>query len=151
MVIWVGVAASVFFTILRVFIRLIYFRRLYVDDAFVVMALAILIASAVMYHFMAPTMYLLYALTEENPPPTDFLEKLIRYLKMQFAVTLLFWTCLWAVKFSFLAFFYKLGQGLRTQKLLWRVVLVFSIFAYLGCLISYPIACSSFVPGQNRF
>lgn len=151
-VVWVGVGLSVLFAIFRYCIRWIFFRRLYLDDAFVFLALVILIASGVMYHFMAPTMYIMHCiLNRGDPPPPNIGELSITFMKMQFAVTLLFWTGIWAVKFAFLAFFYQLGRGLRAQSILWKSVLVFSIMAYFGCLISYPIACSSFMPGQNQF
>ncbi|KAI9780212.1 MAG: hypothetical protein M1816_003136 [Peltula sp. TS41687] len=148
-VIWAGVGGSVLFTLFRYYVRLLYFRRLFLDDLFVFIALVILIASAVMYQFMAPTMYNIFRITNKQElPPADLQEKLIPYLKMQFAVTLLFWTCLWAIKFAFLAFFWRLGKNLRWQRLLWNVVFAFTAFAYIGCLISYSIACSSFKPGD---
>ncbi|TKA42877.1 hypothetical protein B0A54_07093 [Friedmanniomyces endolithicus] len=36
------------------------------------------------------------------------------YLKCQLASTILFWSCLWSVKASFLAFFRQLSEGLRS-------------------------------------
>ncbi|KAI9817002.1 MAG: hypothetical protein M1826_001698 [Phylliscum demangeonii] len=148
-VVWGGVGVAIILTAFRYYIRFKFFGRLYVDDAFVFLALVLLMASAIMYHFITPTLFLLNRIVAgQTPPPPDLQQVITTYLKVQFALTLLFWTGLWAVKFSFLAFFYKLGQGLRAQRIAWMLVVVFTALAFVGCLISYPIACSSFKAGD---
>lgn len=150
-VIWGAAGLAVLFTVFRYYIRLTTFRRLYLDDALVGIALVILLASAVIYQVMADTMYGVLTIGAGHAIPGPyFLKDVTYYLKLQFTITILFWSCLWAVKFAFMAFFYKLGQGLKRQQMLWTVVLAFTVLAYVGCVISYPIACSSFVAGEHR-
>lgn len=71
------------------------------------------------------------------------------YLKLQFASTILFWSCLWAVKGCFLAFFYKMTEGMRSYRVaLWFVVAI-TVMGYVGAVITYPVACTSFVLGES--
>lgn len=79
------------------------------------------------------------------------MERTTFYIKLQFASTVLFWSCLWAVKGCFLAFFYKMTEGLKPQRTMLWVVAVITALSYIGSVITYPISCTSFKPGLSIF
>lgn len=68
---------------------------------------------------------------------------------MQFAATVLFWSCLWAVKGCFLAFFFKMTEGLKPQRIMLWIVVAITSLSYLGSVITYPVSCSSFEFGER--
>ena len=78
-----------------------------------------------------------------------FMERASLYLKLQFASTMLFWSCLWAVKGCFLAFFHKMTEGLRPQRTMLWVVVAITALSYIGAVITYPVSCTSFVLGES--
>ncbi len=148
---WVLVGITCLFFAARLFVRLTIFRRLFVDDGFALLAFAILVANSVVTTAMAPPMYELIRVSvglEEATPA--FLRRASLYLKLQFASTILFWSCLWAVKGCFLAFFYRLTDNLRNHRRLWWVVTIITGLAYVGCVITYPVSCTSFELGEYK-
>ena len=78
----------------------------------------------------------------------EFPSRAAFFLKLQFASTLLFWSCLWAVKGCFLAFFYKMTEGLKPQRSMLWVVAVITALSYIGSVITYPVSCSDFRAGR---
>jgi hypothetical protein len=73
------------------------------------------------------------------------------FMKLQFTITILFWTCLWLVKASFLAFFHRLTTNLRAYTRAWWCITIFTGLAYIVSMITYPVACSSFKPRKFDF
>jgi hypothetical protein len=55
-------------------------------------------------------------------PTIDAFASLTFFLKMQFAQTFIYWTCLWSVKASFLAFFKRLTTNLKGHIIAWWIV-----------------------------
>lgn len=65
------------------------------------------------------------------------------FLREQFAIIIFFWTTIWSVKFSFLAFYRRMIDR-RIQKwkiYAWGVVLGVCIVTYLGCLATQFGSC----------
>ena len=101
---------------------------------------------------MSPAMYELLAVSVGQEVATPaFLARASFYLKCQFASTIMFWSCLWSVKASFLAFFRQLTAGLKWPRMAWWVVTVITTLAYIGSIITYPVSCTSFVLGRSKF
>ncbi|KAI9883403.1 MAG: hypothetical protein M1823_004839 [Watsoniomyces obsoletus] len=147
--VWTGFALAAFFTVIRFYIRHRYFRKFFIDDALVLFALVNLAAGAALYHFTVPDMYIIELVGAGLvAAPDNMVAMASRYMKMQMTLTTLFWTCLWTVKFSFLAFFHKLGTGLQYQRKYWWVVTVITIGSYIACIVSYPVSCPSFEAGE---
>jgi hypothetical protein len=158
-----GIAAIFFF--LRIGVRLRYSKTLYWDDGFACFAIICLLAHVVVFTVMAPDMFLTLKLEKlagnkkrQTAPPdmvgmpdmsqmAQISARITRYLKMQFAETFLFWTCLWSVKASFLAFFKRLTNNLKAHIVAWWIIVAITALAFAGCVISYPISCNSFEPG----
>ena len=150
---WAGIGLATIFTIIRTIIRLHISRRIFMDDVFVYIALAVLIAMGVLYTLIMDELFEIVLVSEGRLPPTaSFAAGIPFFLKSQFAIIVLFWTTLWAVKFSFLLYYKKLFVGLpgHMQKCWWAVV-IFSLLAYLGCWATQIAACvpiSSYFTGQ---
>ncbi|KAK1815647.1 hypothetical protein LTR12_009924 [Friedmanniomyces endolithicus] len=109
--IWVLAAIALIFVLARIGTRLYVFRRIYLDDGFAILALVVLIANGAVMTAMAPAMYELLAVSVGREAVTPaFMMRVSFYLKCQLASTILFWSCLWSVKASFLAFFRQLSQ-----------------------------------------
>jgi hypothetical protein len=150
-VVWVGVLLATVAVGMRAYLRIKYRGRFQLDDIFTAFALTLLIASAIMYSIACNPLFTLALVGSglEYPPPDDFVETSELYLRLQFAVTLAFWTCLWTVKISFLTLFYPLSNGLRVDRILWYCVAAFVGIGYIACVISYPVSCSNFILGKK--
>ncbi|KFZ01867.1 hypothetical protein V500_00583, partial [Pseudogymnoascus sp. VKM F-4518 (FW-2643)] len=86
----------------------------------------------------------------QAPPTTEaasakFISDTNLYIRMQFAITLVFWSCLWTVKASFLTLFYPLGNGLKLDPT--HCPAPNSPLGYIFCVISYPLSCTEFTVG----
>lgn len=139
---WIVTSIAIFFTFLRLGIRAWAFRRLLMDDYAVVVALLMLIAVTVLYRYVIATMFEINSIaTGEEPFGPDFLPRAAFYLKMQFAIIVLFWTSIWTVKASFLIFYQNLLGRLHDQMLGWWVVCGITFFAYLGCWATQLASC----------
>ena len=146
---WAGVALATIFLIGRTIIRLTRAGSLRVDDYLIYTAFVVLVINAGLQTKQTPDAYYI-AKAEVGLVPVD--ERLIvagtRYLKYEFTIIGLFWTVLWLVKASFLAFFYHLFDGLPTYRRIWWGVVVFAFLAYSGCWIASINNCH---PASNYF
>lgn len=148
-VIWSLCGFCILLVSARLAIHLKFSRRLWIDDAFTVLALFILIANTIVTTLMAPPLYEILLLSAGLLiPDAGFMDRATFYLKCQFASTVLFWSCLWAVKGCFLAFFWRLTNQLTWPRRAWWVVAVITVLSYIGSVITYPVSCTSFVLGQ---
>lgn len=97
---------AIVFTILRTTIRAQLFRTLSADDASVIFALLVLVAVGVLCTYATPAIYELYVIDQPRSSEIlvspDVTDQLNYFLRLQFAIIALFWTSVWAVKFSFL-------------------------------------------------
>lgn len=118
------------FLVFRLYVKLRSFRRLYSDDYLVLAAWIMLLAFAILWQIEASTLYLQYAVQSGVAPFTPgFINRDIELLRSIVPFTILFYSCLWAVKISLLLFFRRLQSNVRGQRIGW-----WSIFA-LPCLL----------------
>jgi hypothetical protein len=123
----------------RIAIRFQWSRRLFADDYICVLALAILLANTALTTVMAPPMYEILRMAAGREQPTAaFAEQATLYLRCQFASTMLFYTCLWAVKASFLVFFHRLTSHTKWPQRAWYAVAIITGLSYCGTIITYP-------------
>lgn len=145
-----GVALSFF--IARMTIRLKVSKKIFWDDGWAFFAIILLLANAAIITAMLKPMYITIqmqkfsASIKRQEPGVDIFASLVKFLKFQFGETLIFWTCLWAVKASFLAFFKRLTDNVKGHYLAWWIITVITGLAYIGCVITYPVSCSEFTP-----
>lgn len=131
--VWVLAAVTIIFVSARTYVRLSSWRRLYADDCCVYFGLLLLVvmrfasatrnvslrclaltcAASFMYTWAVPIVYLLFdVLGGKAQPGPDFEGRVSTYLRLQFALIILFWTTLWSVKISFLIFLKSIFSGI---------------------------------------
>jgi hypothetical protein len=113
------------------------------DDGFVIFAWLLALLTAVDWQVVADFLFHFIDVTRGRlwPPPAIFVNDSERYYKGSVVVIVMFYTGLWAVKFSFLLFFKRLGQNVAGQKVLWWCVLGFTVVTYLLCIGDIQYSC----------
>ena len=153
--IWIVTALAITFVVLRFAIRLLLVKKtttvdnVLISDLLVFLALATLVAMAGLYVQITPTMFDLdlYAagrpLLSPDETKAELVERANRYLRVQFGIIGLFWTCVWAVKLSILVFYKSLFDRLsRTYWYAWWAVVAFVALSYAGCWVFQLESCS---------
>ncbi|KAI4269760.1 MAG: hypothetical protein L6R38_007348 [Xanthoria sp. 2 TBL-2021] len=147
-IIWLVVGTAVLFAVARWGIRW-YVLRLLWDDAAVAVAVLLHLSLAVMYRYIIPIMFELDKVAKGEAPPTQaFLSRAAIFLKLQFAIIVLFWTTVWVVKISFLIFYRNLFASLREHMVGWWITSGFTAVAYLLC---WAFQLGSCVPISHYF
>lgn len=148
-VIWLVIAIALLFTCFRFVIRLYALRKLLADDVAVAAALVLLLSLAIMYHYAIPPMFAVVQVAEgEKAFTASFQDQAAVYLRLQFAIIVLFWTTIWVVKTSFLIFYRTVFAGLPEHMLGWRLVAGFTALTYLLC---WAFQLASCVPVPDYF
>ena len=130
--------------IVRTCIRIKLRRRLYLDDAFLGLACFALTAATTVLYEELETLYLAedfmqyYVSGDMADMPVDVKVATIslKYQRTDFVHWMLSWIVIFSVKFTFLAFFYRLLDRLPRFLLYWKMVVVANVAALLYC-ISY--------------
>lgn len=146
------------FTGLRFFARLRIFKRLYLDDAFVFIAWAILAAMAILWqaitaddlYFVNHFMLLVKDYILGNDISQDDLlafqslpAHIDRFYKTHTALLFLFFTTLWCIKLSFLFFFRRLYLNMGKLLWIWWAISIFTIAAWVCCVGTIDYRCYS--------
>ncbi|KAI4224913.1 MAG: hypothetical protein L6R36_004313 [Xanthoria steineri] len=145
--IWAGFAVATICCGLRGLARVRTFKKLLVDDYFVLLALSLVLASAITWQVFADDLYYIMRVSAGlEMPGKDFARVSGRYFKATLAVIILFYTALWSIKISFLLFFRRLGNNVRGQRRIWWPVLGVTLATYFACIgsIQYRCLISSF-------
>jgi hypothetical protein len=143
---------ALLFFIARIAIRVKFNKRVFWDDGWAFFAIICLLANAILTHAMLQPMYVTIKMQQwsasikRDEGEVDLFASIVQFLKFQFAETMIFWTCLWSVKASFLAFFKRLTTNVRGHLVAWWIIVVITALAYIGCAITYPVSCSEFTP-----
>ena len=140
---WGGVALAWIFFVTRVAGRIKAFRRLYADDAMVLIACLLLMTNALIWQVSKDDMYEVIAVASGQlyPPPSDLSTNATAYLRRSVAVRVFFYSGLWAVKLSFMLFFRRLAQNVTGQKGLWWTILVIVVATWLACAGTTDYRC----------
>ena len=102
-----------------------------------------LLAYAIIWQVEAPTLYLQYAVQSGTAPFTpEFISKDTLLLRSIVPVSILFYSCLWAVKISLLLFFRRLGSNVNGQKIWWWSIFVVTVLAWVACIGDLNWRCS---------
>lgn len=137
----------------RIAIRIKSRQRLCLSDGFLLFACVCLCGgTGVLYRFF-DDLYLLQA-AKTDPfsiaLPPNFVEVLSTGLKLLFACQTLEWTCIYMIKFSFLAFFRPLLRHLYGLKIWWTCATVVSAIAWVFTSIGAWIICPHFDLGACK-
>lgn len=132
---WGGVALSLLFFALRIYVRIKSFHRLFWDDFLVLLAWLMILANSIVWQYAKTGLYLLLNVQSgRQPPPPDFAGKVEEYLHASIAILILFYSSLWCVKLSFLIFFLRLGRNVRWQNVIWWSVFVIVVASYFSVI-----------------
>ncbi|KAL0944551.1 uncharacterized protein CTRU02_202438 [Colletotrichum truncatum] len=149
--IWVLWAAAFGLTIFRGSFQWILQRRLYADDYFIFAGLVSLTALSAVITSLLPQFYLAGEYTKaaaKDPltplplPIEEFTARTVTSLKLMFSQMLLFWTTLWAAKFSILFFVRRLVIGLPNYIRAWWACFTVVLLLYLACMLSNFLTCT---------
>lgn len=124
------------------------FRRFYSDDFLVIAAWAMMLANSILWQIYRPALYEFYAIQSGKKPFTSgFVDRYMPFLHNIVSFTVLFYTCIWTVKLSFLLFFRRLGSRVRGHTIWWWCVLVITVLTWVACVadIQYKCVLSSFI------
>lgn len=147
---WMGVAASVGFVILRTKIQYSSAKRFYLNDYFIFAALVLHLVSAILYQYAIPPMYQLVEVGMGLRQITaDFPSSAAFFLKLQFAVDFTMWTTLWLVKFSLLYFFWRLFDSVQTPMRIFWWIMTFVTASTL--IVAVVLQCHACDPLSNFF
>lgn len=141
---WAGIALATVFAMIKTAIRLYVSKRLFIDDLLVYVALMLLVVMGILYTLINETIFEIdmVGMGEMLPPP-GFEDNVGFFLRAQFAIIVIFWTTLWAVKLSLLMYYKKLFSGLPGhEQRVWWAVTVFAVLSYIGCWITQLLSCT---------
>lgn len=112
------------FVLFRLFVRWKVFRKLFADDAFVVLSYLLLLMYAILWQDRARDLYIVFAVgSGATKAEADYLDHLKRYVTARIVYAFLYPFSLWSIKFAFQLFFLRLGRKARRQMFLWWSVL----------------------------
>lgn len=90
------------------------------DDGLVILAWLLLVISAVLWQTQVDALYTQFQLLSQSVLPTpEVYRKQTMYFRSLAAMIVAFYTCLFAVKLSFLFFFRRLGAKVQGQRTWW--------------------------------
>lgn len=142
---WAVTGISLLFLVARLVIRARAFSKLLADDYLVIAAWLMLFTSAVTWQTQASTLYRWIDTLYGRRPPipeVDAFKAVGPVLRFSLAWHVLFYTCLWAVKFSFLVFFRRLGFTLNQNKIWWWTVFAITLGGWITCIGSLDFECT---------
>jgi hypothetical protein len=140
---WTFTAVSLTFMLARITIKLRTFRRLFWDDALVILAWFMLLTTAILWKYNIHYVYQNYEMVRgERPFGPDAIRDWGTFMRLIIPVNVLFYSGLWAVKLSFLLFFRSFGAKIQSYEIYWWVVLVITVIGYIGCIADMQYECT---------
>lgn len=136
-------AVSATFLAARVWIRLKSDSRLRLDDHLVVAAWLMLLLSAVLWEVKGGLLYWMYDVQYgRRPPSPEFVPAYATFMPLVFVWSVLYPSCLWAVKFSFLVFFRRLGFQVNQNKGWWWSVSAIAAGGWVVSVADIDFRCT---------
>ena len=135
-------SVSMLAAITRTTIRIRLTERLQIDDGFLFLACICSIATIILLYKSVPDIYL-FGILESDPTaihiPANIIQDINWLQRSSSAYLFVTWVAIFAVKFSFLAFFRRLISRLENIILYWKVVVGVTAAAFVFC------ACDGFI------
>ena len=130
-----GIAVA-FFTA-RLIIRWRLNGNLKLDDWLVAFAVFMLaLKSILMTAYTSNTFMIQSVQIDHHRKPPDFRKKQLLYAHYQWAIAYFFFTGVWAIKASFLAFYNPLTRRLPLMRRAWYAATGFTALTYVGVLVA---------------
>ncbi|KAL2163552.1 hypothetical protein VTH06DRAFT_5610 [Thermothelomyces fergusii] len=146
--IWVCFSTACFFVALRTIIRVCSppsTGRLWaLEDCWISLALACLLALCILETVQLPSLYYITSVLSGDFAHMSFegvVSHTKNYLRYQFSIVIVFWTVLWSVKGAFLALYWRLFRDLTWYRRAWFVLTAFTVLAYGGCVTTLALSC----------
>lgn len=139
-ILWVFVALCLLAFTARIYIRLKCFRKLLLEDWFMVAAVACHLALAIVGQLFLVDLYAVLAAQHGAPIGPDFYTiTSARGLHAFGVICILSLAGIWLIKLNFLFFFYRLGHHIRAYRIFWGFAFIFCISCGATCfgLIQY--------------
>ena len=109
-----------------------------VDDGLVILAIVCLLVSDIINTTMLSKTFIVQDVKIfHTPKPPHYQAVADSYAKYQWVDAYLFFTSIWAVKGSFLAYYDDLTKRLTIFRRFWWATIVFTILTYIGSLFAY--------------
>ncbi|KAL6715425.1 hypothetical protein ACLMJK_006386 [Lecanora helva] len=142
---WTGSGVATGLTLGRAIIRFRTIGRFFWDDAFQMVSWALMLGENLSFTLYLPTVYKLSAIEAGEVNLSMELVSALQLtdLKYGLALRLVFWSCLWAAKGSFLALYWHLFKPSKAFVKAWWMVLVFTVVTYFVCIAGVLTACGS--------
>ncbi|KAF2641901.1 hypothetical protein P280DRAFT_548513 [Massarina eburnea CBS 473.64] len=133
------------FVITRVVIHVSKRRTLEFQDFFIYLAYALYLGLWAQYIVAVPYLFKLSAVSSGEIAPYPDVTKDVAYMsKLIWTAQMCFYICLWSVKMSLLSLYRKLITSLEIiYSRIWWGIVIFAALAYIGCIISSVMSCTS--------
>lgn len=119
------------------------FCRLFIDDFLVLFAWIIILSAAILWQVEGEVLYESYAISAGLIPITPFfLQRFNTFMRCLAPLEILFYSALWSVKFSFMAFFYRLSSKVKHLRNWWYIVLFATVSVYIASIGDIEYKCS---------
>ncbi|MCJ1334605.1 hypothetical protein MMC10_011317 [Thelotrema lepadinum] len=142
---------AVLATMGRVYIRLRYQKRLFVDDYVLLFGCVSLIAAFTLTNIMFEDIYFDMslilgptALVWEQAEAPGFEDRILSYQQLSFSDEVLCWLTIYAVKTSFLLFFRQMIDRLGKISIYWKVTLGLTVISGIYSICNIFISCPHF-------
>jgi len=119
---WVGFSLCLIGLCSRTYIRIVCFRHLVVEDYIMAFALFLVLGYSISTQMFVQYVYMMLDVGTGTPPPPTIMGDMVKGFRYILVANLLSYVGIYAVKFSFLVFFHRLGGELSKYVLMWRVV-----------------------------
>lgn len=142
-VLWTLTGLSFLFLTFRIYAQVESFRRLFMDDFLVSFAWIVILSAAILWQVEGNVLYESYAVSAGTKPlTTTFLPRFNKFMRCLAPLEILFYSALWSVKFSFMAFFYRLISKVKHLRNWWFLVLFATISVYIASIGDIEYKCS---------
>ena len=130
---WSLTGLSFLFLTFRIYAQLESSRRLFIDDFVVLFAWIIILSAAILWQVEGEVLFESYAVSAGTKSLTaTFLPRFNKFMRFLAPLEILFYSALWSVKFSFMAFFYRLSSKVKHLRNWWFIVLFATISVYIA-------------------
>ncbi|KAI0513193.1 hypothetical protein F5B22DRAFT_648004 [Xylaria bambusicola] len=140
---WTATWVSFTLVIFRLATRAKSSRTLLVEDYLVILAWLLLLVSAVLWQIKSSVLYWMYDIQSGKVAPTlEFPIEYSAFLRLVVAWNTFFYSSLWAVKFSFLFFFRRLGSNVSVGRIWWWVVTTVTLAGLIASIADIDYKCT---------
>jgi hypothetical protein len=102
-----------------------------------------MLTAIIIWQVKGKILYDLYEISAgEEPFTLEFLPRYNNFMRHVAPLEILFYTGLWCIKFSFMAFFCRLSSKVKSLRVWWFIVLFCTVAVYITSVADIEYACS---------